>query len=268
MIAPLVRNVISGAVWYQGESNEANPLSYNCTFPELVHSWRNAWINATGGISPKLWPFGFVQLSTHGGGIGPYGQALWSHSYAGIRWAQTASYGYVPNPAMPNVFMASAVDIGQAGSPAGGPHVQDKQDVGLRLVLAYRQSILHDKGLFAPGPLADSASLEGSEIRIQFRNLPPHGFQSPLPSQLGFEVSAGNDTWISATSVALSADRTSVIVTAPNGVVATLVRYLWAQNPCYPSPGNECPLHGADKHSLPALPFVLNVTKAVGIIVA
>jgi len=141
MIAPLVRNVISGAIWYQGESNEANPLSYNCTFPDLVHSWRNAWINATGGISPKLWPFGFVQLSTHGGGIGPYGQALWSHSYAGIRWAQTASYGYVPNPAMPNVFMASAVDIGQAGSPAGGPHVQDKQDVGLRLVLAYRQSI-------------------------------------------------------------------------------------------------------------------------------
>ena len=40
MTAPLLRNVISGVVWYQGESNEQNPLSYNCTFPAMIAAWR------------------------------------------------------------------------------------------------------------------------------------------------------------------------------------------------------------------------------------
>jgi hypothetical protein len=33
--------------------------------------------------------------------------------------------------------MATAVDIGQRASPAGGPHVQNKQEVARRLFLAY-----------------------------------------------------------------------------------------------------------------------------------
>ena len=47
MTAPLLKNVIAGAIWYQGESNEAAPLSYNCTFPALIDAWRAEWYNAT-----------------------------------------------------------------------------------------------------------------------------------------------------------------------------------------------------------------------------
>ena len=35
----------------------------------------------------------------------------------------------MPNAALPNVFMATAVDLGEPSTPAGGPHVRDKQDV-------------------------------------------------------------------------------------------------------------------------------------------
>lgn len=73
----------------------------------------------------KQFPFGFVQLSVHGGspcygGKACYNMPTWSQGYAAIRFAQTAAVGTVPNEAMPNVFMATAVDIGEPKTPAGG----------------------------------------------------------------------------------------------------------------------------------------------------
>ena len=50
---------MTGIVWYQGEQNVAGPdsvTSYECTFPALVTSWRNALQR------PRLF-FGFIQLS-------------------------------------------------------------------------------------------------------------------------------------------------------------------------------------------------------------
>jgi sialate O-acetylesterase len=123
MYSPLL-NACSGQVFYQGESNYGDPLSYNCTFPALISGWREAWSAGTGGLTDPLFPFGFVQLSIHGGAVcygstACYNMPTWSKGYAGIRWAQTASTGTVPNAAMPNVFMATAVDIGEDRTPAG-----------------------------------------------------------------------------------------------------------------------------------------------------
>ena len=36
-----------------------------------------------------------------------------------IRWAQTSNYGYVPNPSLPNVFMAVSMDLPDYTSPYG-----------------------------------------------------------------------------------------------------------------------------------------------------
>lgn len=268
MISPLLRNVITGAIWYQGESNFNNYQHYACTFPSMIRSWRESWYNATGGVAPKSWPFGFVQLSTHDGSVGSYGAAhfagygdnLTASGYPGVRWAQTAGYGTAPNAAMPDTFMATAVDIGQAGSPAAGPHVQNKQDVGRRLFLAFKKAYLGGDGIFAPGAVANKAVLFPGGVSISFANLSPMGFQS-LPTQLGFEVSNGNGSWFNVSNAELSADSRDVLLTLPAGMRhTTLVRYLWATNPCLPTPGLECPLHDADMNALPALPFVMNVT--------
>ena len=89
-------------VWYQGESNENSPLEYNCSFPALIQGWRDAWHASTGGLTDPQFPFGFVQLSLHGG-LPCYGKPAcynmptWSKGYGPIRWAQTASAGVVPN---------------------------------------------------------------------------------------------------------------------------------------------------------------------------
>ena len=282
MTAPLLRNVIAGVVWYQGESNENNPLGYNCSFPAMIAAWRQEWYNATKGETEPLFPFGFVQLSVHGGlpcysGTSCYNQPTWSTGYAAIRWAQTASHGTVPNSAMPNVFMATAVDLGEPQTPAGGPHVRDKQDVGSRLALAFRDNFVSGDGPFyTPGAVAASASTSvstssssSSIVDIIFTNLPP--VQSPLlppDSTLGLEVTSGSDAdaiWTNVSSVTVSGK--TVHVTCSLTAVKQ-VRYLWSDNACLGWNSTtatretdarfRCPLYAIT--GLPVLPFILNVS--------
>ena len=107
---------------------------------------------------------GFVQLA-------PW---ISNNAPAGIRWAQTAGYGHVPNPAMPNTFQVSfachthiylslglglaghtlltirvlivasncttplqaiAFDLTDYNGPFGSVHIRDKTTVGKRLAL-------------------------------------------------------------------------------------------------------------------------------------
>lgn len=70
-----------------------------------------------------------------------------------IRWAQTANYGYVPNLRETNVFMAVAMDLGNASSPYGSVHPNDKQDVGYRLALAGRAVAYGDLDVYYSGPI-------------------------------------------------------------------------------------------------------------------
>ena len=76
-----------------------------------------------------------------------------------IRWAQTADYGYVPNPRMKNVFMAVAMDLGDPTSPYGSIHPRDKQDVGARLALAGRAIAYGDTTAYYSGPIAKAAKM-------------------------------------------------------------------------------------------------------------
>ena len=131
----------------------------------MIDAWRAEWFNSSGGLTDRSFPFGFVQLSSGGGppcfgrGDHCYGHPTWSTGYGGVRWAQTASVGFVPNRAMANVFMATAVDLGEAHSPCLGPHVRDKQDVGKRLALAFRDNFIEGDGpFFTPGAIATSAT--------------------------------------------------------------------------------------------------------------
>lgn len=242
------------------------------------------------GHTARAFPFGFVQLSVHGGlpcykGKSCYNQPVWGPGYAAIRWAQTASIGTVPNPAMENVFMATAVDIGEDRTPAGGPHVRDKQDVGKRLALAFREQFIPGDGPFyTPGAIAATATArpgpaaEGggsTVITITLHNLPPGDAPLLAPwSALGLEVSASppasrrtnNDTWVNATAVSLGSGKGLLRVESALARV-TQVRYLWSDNACLgwnsttqrreTATEYRCPL--VTSGGLPVLPFLLDV---------
>ena len=111
LIAPLVNTTVAGWLWYQGENslpydagNYADGTGYGCMMAKLIESWRAVW-SVEPGTTDALAPFGLVGLAdgTDEGFGGNMRQ---------FRWAQTANYGVVPNPAMPRTFMAEAHDLG------------------------------------------------------------------------------------------------------------------------------------------------------------
>merc|ERR1711918_340430 len=97
---------LKGWLWYQGENNchgvmgnSALHSGYGCQLPAMVRSWRQQWSAEMGTTDPSA-PFGVVTLASGGSEGGS--------DIGGMRWSQTANYGVLPNPVMPNTFLAQA----------------------------------------------------------------------------------------------------------------------------------------------------------------
>jgi len=120
MIVPVLPMSITGALWYQGESNAGQPNYYACAFPVMISDWRAKW----GGETSKTFGFYFVQL------------APWKSGDLNSEPLTRLSQVYAN--ALPSVGVATAMDSGDPTSPFGDIHPRFKQIVGLRLSLAAR----------------------------------------------------------------------------------------------------------------------------------
>jgi len=141
MIAPFVNVTIAGAIWYQGEQNVlfgrgSSQSGYQCQQAALIRSWREAFSAEPGTTAPDF-PFGVVTLAGGASEGGYYWNdfshiplSQWQYCQgkrftqpickdivadwtAGLRTAQTGGYGYAPNAALPNVFVAQNYDQGE-----------------------------------------------------------------------------------------------------------------------------------------------------------
>lgn len=85
----------------------------------MIEDWRNKWHVGTGLKTNPQFPFGVVQLNSVGN------ESVYNHpidppdnadgfgnefGFAGLRWAQSAGVGYLPNSRMPDTFLAVSVD--------------------------------------------------------------------------------------------------------------------------------------------------------------
>lgn len=113
MIHPLAPYAVRGAIWYQGESNGGEGISYFHKKRALIEGWRGLW-------NQGKFPFYFVQLANY---QKPTDNPAGGDGYSRIREAQRKC------PEIPNTGMAVIIDIGQANDI----HPRNKQDVGLRL---------------------------------------------------------------------------------------------------------------------------------------
>lgn len=218
MIAPLQPAAIRGFIWYQGESNADRPAEYAELFPAMIRAWRENW----GG---DALPFYFVQLPNYAAG-NPRGR-----EWARLREAQMRALD------LPQTAMAVTIDLGDPDDI----HPKRKMEVGRRLALAAKAQVYGIPGDFS-GPLFESASPEGSSMRVRFRyassgliahNRPVQALEIAGPDHV-FHVGIGR------------IDRDTLIISSPNVTEPVAVRYAWSNAP-------EANLYNGA--GLPAAPF-------------
>eukprot|EP01084_Bolivina_argentea_P188213 324055_1 len=262
-IYPFLQTTIKAVIWYQGESDANNPyaMEYACAFPAMIADWRLKWSqNSNTSIN---FPFGYVHLSTWGDSTAnkTCGNNIECQYAAIVRWAQSANYGYVPNPIMPNTFMSTAVDLGDPTSPFGDIHPRYKQQVAERLAIAGMDIIYGEKNGYWQGPIVEKAVISGRNIVITFRNI---GSKPMIvKNSYGFEVYDGvNSNWITTTGTVIMNGVDAVSVPIPSSVANVndikQVRYGWFQAPCFPDIGTENCAIGSTEW--PAIPFLVNIT--------
>ncbi|XP_046550379.1 sialate O-acetylesterase-like isoform X2 [Haliotis rubra] len=255
MIHPLVNMTIYGAIWYQGEANADKPGLYNCTFPAMIDDWRVKFNQASDGATSNKFPFGFVQLAADRNGSVQTG-------FPGVRWSQTAGFGYVPNERMKNVFMAVAMDLPDFSSPYGSVHPRDKQDVCQRLVRSGLSVAYNKPGMQYQGPIPDMFSYN-TQMKYITVDYGFSGHTIDVRSSDGFEICCTNTTtsrnacldpdhpWIP--SPIKSRTTTSVTVTwTKQCQTLQAIRYAWQESPC---PFKQCAVYW-EQSKLPAPPIL------------
>ena len=148
MVHPLTPFAMRGGIWYQGESNGNEGISYYHKKHALVNGWRKAFQN-------KDLAFYWVQLANfQGENRKPVGGDGW----AKLREAQTRALD------IPGTGMAVITDIGAANDI----HPRNKQDVGWRLAQWALHQTYGRKDLVPAGPLYKGQEIDGDSIRLCF----------------------------------------------------------------------------------------------------
>jgi len=153
MIAPVAPFAISGAIWYQGESNGGEGSAYTHKMRALIEGWRAAW-------GQGAFPFYFVQLANfEDAGDHPEGGEGWAR----IRMAQLKALD------IENTGMAVAIDLADTNNPRD-VHPENKKDVGERLAL-WALANDYGKKITYSGPLYKSMTIKGGEATISFDHI-------------------------------------------------------------------------------------------------
>lgn len=219
MIAPITKFPITGAIWYQGESNAGRAYEYRTLMPTMIQNWRQQW--------GQEFPFFMVQLAPFRGGV------------SGVDYAELRDAQFHTTKALPKVGIAIITDVGEEMDI----HPQQKQPVGERLA----QAALHTaygQNVEPIGPTFKKLSIEGDKAVVQFDHL--GGGLTVKGSEIaGFQL-AGADGKYHPAQAEIKGD--TVVVTSDTVTKPVSVRFGWV-NFAKPT------LNLFGKNGLPAAPF-------------
>ena len=234
MIEPLTDLTIKGAIWYQGESDAAQPIAqpvlYRELFPALIRHWRAVWRQGD-------FPFYFVQLA----GNMKTNAVPEDPKWACLRESQAMALS------LTNTGMALALDAGLQNDI----HPPFKQLVGERLC-AIALHHLYGQDVACSGPLFTGLKIKGGKAVLSFANIGRglvargmtlDGNELPEGTLKGFAV-CGEDHIFKWANAEIQGDH--VIVSCPDVPSILAVRYGWANFPL-------CNLY--NKEGFPAVPF-------------
>jgi len=223
MIAPLMPFAIRGAVWYQGESNEARAEQYNILLPVMIGAWRERWGQGN-------FPFGIIQLPNYRAVKPEPEEAAWSF----IREAQRKTALKTVNTGL-----IVTIDIGEANDI----HPQNKLDVGKRMALWAFKNVYGRK--ISDAPKFKKAEIKDAKIILTFDDV-GRGLKIKDGEKLDEFAIAGADkkfVWAEAKIVG----KNKIEVSSPAVSAPVAVRYAFNSNPKHPNLTNDS--------GLPASPF-------------
>jgi sialate O-acetylesterase len=224
MVAPLIPFTIRGAVWYQGESNEARAQQYQLLLPVMIKAWREQWGEGD-------FPFGIVQLPNYRDPKPEPADEPWSH----IREAQRQTA-----LALRNTGLIVTIDIGEAHDI----HPKNKIDVAKRTFL-WALADAYGRRLTKSGPMLRSAKVSGAKIILTFDDVGT-GLKIRDGDKLDeFAIAGADHKWVWAEAKIVGRNRVEVWSASVPQPLA--VRYAFNNNPRHPNLTNET--------GIPASPF-------------
>ena len=257
MIQPLTQMSIRGALWYQGEANTGhNKEIYDCTFENLISSWRQRWNDNTEGLTDELFPFGFVQLAPNRDNRNNFNWPI-------VRWKQTGEVGYVPNEKLEYVFMAAAMDDDIDLHPKN-KRLPSSRLAWAALNLVYGAKYDEDDTSRPPltGPQPLGMTTDGSSMTVQFSQELEEALREDdrfmvccLSSMDECDQAVYGEGWVGVPITGMGADSMSVSLDTRSTGSDQLsgLAYLWLETPC--AGEAACPLYSADQYRLPVAPF-------------
>ena len=133
MLAPCFPYLVKGVLWYQGESNDERPDSYEERLQQMIHLWRKMW-------KEESLPFVVAQLPNFSIDLEDKNDA-WPR----IREAQRKAGG------LKNVAVTVNLDLGEDNDL----HPLNKREVAYRMSLAVRAMIYGERVIFRGPWLSD-----------------------------------------------------------------------------------------------------------------
>jgi sialate O-acetylesterase len=143
MLKPTAPYVISGVIWYQGESDAAYADTYELLMQQMIACWRNLW-------KAEL-PFLIVQLAT-------FEEMMEPLDFVPIRAAQERL-----TKSCEKVWLACAMDAGMRYDI----HPKHKRPIGERLALQALSKV-YGKSILSDSPAPEGARREGDTIVLRF----------------------------------------------------------------------------------------------------
>lgn len=221
MISRVSPYTLGGVIYYQGESDDHRPETYDVLLKALIENWRNDW-------KDENLPFMLVQLPMF-----KYEADEDIKHWAKIRQAQMKVYRTVKNTGI-----ASVLDCGEFNNI----HPIDKAPVGHRL---YLQAMYHVYGdndaMKAFPPVYRSFEVCGSCVKLYFDYCDGFDVRGEL---IGFEIAGADGVYYPA-SAEICGD--IIEVRSDKADVPVSVRFQWTNYA-------EVTLFG--KNGLPVQPFV------------
>ena len=224
MMAPLIPYALRGALWYQGESNEARAQQYGILLPTMIRAWRERWGQGN-------FPFGIIQLPNYRQVKNEPADEAWSH----IREAQRRTAASTPNTGL-----IVTIDLGEANDI----HPKNKLDVGKRMAL-WALANTYQRKIIDSGPTYRNAKVAGAKIILTFADA-SQGLRLRDGDKLDeFAIAGADKKWHWANAKITGKNKVEVWSDAVMQPLA--VRYAFNNNPKHPNLTNET--------GLPASPF-------------